>query len=106
MDAIYEVKENGYFFNKKISKALVIKLLKESSFNSFNKSSLTEKEIEVLKLICNEKSNKEIADILHIAIRTVDFHKSNIYKKTETHTSAGLALYAVKNGFISVDSKS
>ena len=102
IDAIYEVKENGYYFNKKISKALVIKLLKENFTNSIDKNALTEREIEVLKLICQEKANKEIADALNIAIRTVDFHRSNIYKKTQTQTSAGLALYAVKQGIISI----
>lgn len=103
MDAIYEVKENGYYFNKKISQALVTKLLKENTSQPvFDKSALTEREIEILKLICREKSNKEIAETLNVALRTVDFHRSNIYQKTQTQTSAGLAIYAVKNGIISI----
>jgi DNA-binding CsgD family transcriptional regulator len=46
-----------------------------------SKAFLTEREIEVVKLICEQKTNKEIGDILSISSRTADNHKNNIFKK-------------------------
>ncbi len=70
------------------------------SYTAFTKLSLTEREVEILKLLCEDKSNKEIGVRLNIETRTVDFHRQNIYKKTNCKKPAGLALYAVKNGII------
>lgn len=62
---------------------------------------LSEREVEVVKHICDGKSNKEIADALFITLRTVDFHKSNIYAKTRAGNPAALAVYALKHGIVS-----
>lgn len=64
------------------------------------KKNLTEREAEVLYHICQGKTNKEIADTLHITRRTVDFHRGNLYEKTQTVTSAALAVYAIRNGLL------
>ena len=67
----------------------------------FDKSTLSEREIEVIKLICEGKTNKEKANILKITTYTVDFHRKNIYRKTGQHNPASLTLFAVWLGLIS-----
>lgn len=63
-----------------------------------DKNYLTEREVEVLFHICKGKTNKEIAEALNITIRTVDFHRKNLYEKTQTETPAALAIYAIRHG--------
>nr|HPR60286.1 response regulator transcription factor [Prolixibacteraceae bacterium] len=65
-------------------------------------SELSEREIEVLYQICKGFSNNEIADILNISKRTVDKHRENLLSKTNTKNTAGLVMYAIKNGVVEV----
>jgi len=62
--------------------------------------SLTDREIEVLKLIAQEYSSPEIADILNISQSTVDTYRKSLLKKTNVKNAVGLAMYAVKNKII------
>lgn len=57
---------------------------------------LTEREQEVLHLICKEKSNAEMAEELFITLRTVEAHKRNLLEKTGCKNVAGLVLYAIE----------
>ena len=61
---------------------------------------LTEKELTVLKLMCSEKTTKEIADIVDISPRTVEAIRDKLKTKTGAKSMAGLVMYAVKNGII------
>jgi len=58
---------------------------------------LTERETEVLRLICKELTNVEIAELLHISVRTVDGHRNNLLAKVGCRNTAGLVLFAVTN---------
>lgn len=57
---------------------------------------LTERETEVLHLICKEKSNAEIADELFVNMRTIETHKRNLIIKTGCKNVAGMVLYAIE----------
>lgn len=59
--------------------------------------SLTKKQREILTLIYDEKSNREIAEALEISVRTVETHRKNIYKKTGTNGIVGLIKYGLAN---------
>lgn len=61
---------------------------------------LTQREIEVLKLITQGLSNKEIGEKLFISPRTVDTHRTNLMQKLNVHNIAGLIRYAIKNGLV------
>ncbi|WP_244082995.1 response regulator transcription factor [Desulforhabdus sp. TSK] len=63
---------------------------------------LSNREREVLKLIAEAKSNKEIADLLCISIRTVQHHRSNIMKKLDIKKSTDLVKYAIRKGYVSI----
>jgi two-component system nitrate/nitrite response regulator NarL len=65
-----------------------------------NESKLTERELEILKLITREFSNKQIAEALFISERTVETHRKNIFRKTETSSIVGLIKYAYANNIV------
>jgi DNA-binding NarL/FixJ family response regulator len=101
VDAIYAVIENGFFFNDRVSKVMVKGLMKNNLIKpSFNQVSLSKREIEVIRLICREHTNKEIADKLFISPRTVDGHREKILQKTKARNVAGIVMYAVENGLL------
>ncbi|HCX24942.1 MAG: DNA-binding response regulator [Flammeovirgaceae bacterium] len=71
------------------------------SKTSFSKiASLTPREIEVLKLVADGLSNKEIGEELHIAVRTVETHRKTIMEKLEVNKVAGLVRIAVQEGLV------
>ena len=61
---------------------------------------LTNREVEVLKLVAEGLTSKEIADILSISIRTVEHHRANLLKKLDLKNTADLIKHAIQNGFI------
>jgi DNA-binding CsgD family transcriptional regulator len=65
-----------------------------------SKGLLTIREREILKLIAEGKSSKEVASLLFIGIRTVENHRANIMKKLNLKKTADLVKYAIKKGYI------
>lgn len=61
---------------------------------------LTVREREVLKLIAEEKTNKEIAELLNISLRTVHHHRASLMQKLNIKKTAGLVRYAIEKGYI------
>jgi DNA-binding NarL/FixJ family response regulator len=99
--AIKTCYEQEFFFNELTNKALLTGLrTKRSDHGPLQDVSLTDKEVTVLKLMCEEKTTKEIADIVEISPRTVEAIRDKLKTKTGTKSMAGLVMYAVKNGII------
>ena len=65
---------------------------------------LTEREMEILRLMCKHMTNKEIADHLFISINTVITHRRNIARKLQIHSPAGLTIYAIVNNLVDISS--
>jgi DNA-binding NarL/FixJ family response regulator len=65
-------------------------------------SGLTTREIEILQLICDGKSNKEIAVELDLSVNTVAVHRANIMDALGIHKTAELVVYAIRNGLVNV----
>lgn len=101
-EAIITVYSKEFFFNEYTNKAMLnglrTKRMLESSLP--DDAELSEKEIHVLKLMCDEKSTKEIADIVEISPRTVEAIRDRLKMKTGAKSTAGLILYAVKHGIV------
>ena len=101
-EAIRAVHEQDFFFNELTNKALLSGLRTKRT----NESSmpmdvqLTDKEVTILKLMCDEKSTKEIADIVDLSPRTVEAIRDKLKTKTGTKSMAGLVMYAVKAGLV------
>ncbi len=100
--SIYAVHENGYYFNDLVNKALLKKLvLKNNLKPSFNQNvELSERELEVLKLICEEKTAGEIAKEIFLSPRSVEGIRQRLIEKVGVRNSAGLVMFAVKNGIV------
>jgi DNA-binding NarL/FixJ family response regulator len=64
--------------------------------------SLTQRQIEVLQMIAEGCGNKEIADRLHVSVKTVEFHRGRIMSKLGAHNVADLIRYALQSGIVSV----
>ncbi|MEM9259375.1 MAG: LuxR C-terminal-related transcriptional regulator, partial [Bacteroidota bacterium] len=61
---------------------------------------LSDREIQILTLLCQEKTSKEIGNQLLISARTVEGHRRSLQEKTGARNLAGLVMYAVKNGIV------
>lgn len=94
VQAINKVASGGMFFSDEVSaemmKAIANPPAKEEII------SLTPREIEIVKLIAKEYSNLKIADTLFISERTVETHRKNIFRKTNTKSVVGLIKYAIE----------
>jgi DNA-binding NarL/FixJ family response regulator len=67
---------------------------------------MTARQREVLQLVAEGKPRKEIAEILHISVKTVEFHKSALSRQLQLKTSADFTRYAIERGMITADPKS
>lgn len=101
VDIIKEVYENGFYFMEDQLGVLREQISHKAPRPTLvEKNKLTEREIDVLKLICFQKTAKEIGEKLFITPRTVEGHKSNLFIKTEARNIAGLVIYAIQNNYI------
>ena len=99
--AIRTCYEQEFFFNELTNKALLNGLrTKRPAETSMPEVHLSEKEITILKLMCEEKSTKEIADIVDLSPRTVEAIRDKLKTKTGVKSMAGLVMYAVKAGIV------
>lgn len=99
---IKEVYRKGYYFENDQLETIREQVSNKSPQPNLNNNILSEREIEVLKHICNQKTAKEIGELLFIAKRTVEGHKNNLFLKTETKNIAGLVIYALQNNIVKI----
>jgi len=96
--AIETVHQGGTYFSSSASQSLFS--ADQPQTQTEEVAALTPREATVLKQLAEGKSNKEIARILDISVRTVETHRQNIKQKLNIHTAAGLARYAIENGLV------
>lgn len=102
MDAVSSVLKNGFYFTHSTLQAVQqgLKQRKRKVSLGDDHTDLTPREREVLELICMEHTAAEIAEKLFLSVRTVDGHRNNLLSKTGARNTAGLVMYAVKNGIV------
>jgi len=101
IEAIKKICEGEKFFSSDVTMTLLSKgAATETTEDKELVESLTEREIEILRLISEGLSNKEIGDQLFISHRTVDTHRTNLMKKLNVHNIAGLIRFALKNKLV------
>ena len=105
--AIKAVHTGQAFFSPGVSKIIADNYIKgsvpgskEDHFPADGGHRLTQREREILQLVAEGKSHQQIADMLHISVRTVDTHRNNIIQKLDIHDTASLVTYAIKNGIV------
>ena len=100
--AVRAIAAGNAYFSPSIAKLLiedyVVELRKRGVDDSYDLLSVREKEI--LQVLASGKSNREIADLLHISNSTVEKHRDNVYQKLHLHNLGELILYAVRKGLI------
>lgn len=97
VQAIREVDQGNVFLSPGISRAIVHQMLNKDSVPS---DVLTLRERQVLQLIAEGKTTKEIAADLGISTKTAESHRTNIIEKLDIHDVAGLVRYAMRDGLI------
>ncbi len=101
--AIHAVAQGRSFFSPKISRILqedyVQALRRKAADDSYEL--LTDREREILQLVAEGKTNKEIANTLNLSLYTVDTHRTHILQKLNLHSVPEVILYAVRKGIIS-----
>jgi two-component system, NarL family, response regulator DegU len=98
--AIKTVYEEDYYYGAFLTKVMHRKMLKKTIAPRETPRfgvNLTERELEILRLICDGFTNAEIADKVCLSPRTVDGHRTRIMEKVGVKNTAGLVVYAVKN---------
>jgi DNA-binding NarL/FixJ family response regulator len=107
VEAIYTLR-NGYdYFSKSITQLLLnryVRNLKDDEIDQKAElSSLSERQIEILKLWGNSNSNQEIAEKLFISVRTVESHKNHIMQKLNLKSTVDLVKFGIKNNIIDIE---
>lgn len=101
-NAIISVHEKGMYYSDKVSQAILSGLQRKSRQEPKLGQTiiLSRREQEILELVAEGYSNKEIADKLFISDRTVDGHRTNLLQKFNVHNTAKLVMEAVRKGFL------
>jgi len=95
--AIIRVAEGQQYYSEEIMGLLVKKV---RGYDTVDKSILTEKETEVLRLLCKGMSNAEIADKLFLSTRTVEGYRNKLLQKTNSANVLNLVIFALKNKLV------
>ena len=98
LSAIYKIADNGTHYSNEILSIMFEKVKKEKKKEETKQ--LSEREIEIVKLIMQEYSSGQIAVKLSISKNTVDSHRKNILEKTQAKTLVGLCKFAYKNNLV------
>lgn len=107
IDAIEAVDKNGMYFTKEDHEMLMSYMNTPSRKKSLfdNEETISNREKDVVKLICQEKTNQEIADILFLSPRTVESHRQRILDKIGAKNTVGIVIYAIINNIHSIPIK-
>jgi len=105
VNAVNNVAKGQQYFTDDVKEKMMQTLLNgqskdDSSQDGVLISSLTKREVQVLKLVAQQYSTREIANELHISESTVETHRKNLMKKVKVKNSVGLAIFALKNEVI------
>jgi two-component system, NarL family, response regulator NreC len=103
IDAINTVYQGKKYLSNKITEVLIQDYLNNEEENTGNDQDLSERESEILKLIAEGKSTREIADLLFISVKTIGTHKQHILEKLNLKSSADIIKYAIKKGIVGLE---
>lgn len=102
LEAIKTIIKGKEYYGSEITEQVIKNYIGSdlSKNNQKNPNALTPREKEVLDFICQEFTNQEIAEKLHISVRTVDAHRRNLLQKTGARNTAGLVRYAIEHDLV------
>ncbi len=97
VEAIHEVSRGGVYVSPAVSHTFVDD---GDAPEAFDFEPLTMRERQVLQLIADEKTTKQVAGILGVSVKTAESHRLRLMRKLDIHATAGLVRYAIRHGFI------
>ncbi len=100
IDAIHAVNEGNYYVHPDMTQALLKDMIPASSTSSAPATSLTRRELDVLRLIVKGYTNRRIAQELFLSMGTVNSHRANIMSKLNLHNRVELVRYASEHGLL------
>lgn len=99
--AVESLSRHEPFFTSKVSEIVLSGFLSGGSVSEVARTDeLTPREREIVQLLAEGKSNKEVASLLNISVKTVETHRTNIMKKLDLHSVSELVRYAIRNKII------
>lgn len=103
IEAINSVCQGKNYLSEKITEVLIHDYLSKDGQIQINSQDLSERESEILKLVAEGKSTREISEKLFISIKTVGTHKQHIFEKLNFKSISDLIKYAIKKGIVSLE---
>jgi len=103
-EAIKTVHNKGTYYCHNTSAKLAM-MIGESTFNPYKqdvKFEFNDRELEVIRLVCNELLSKEIAVAMNLSVRTIEGYREKIQEKMKVRNTAGIVIYAIKNGLYKI----
>jgi DNA-binding NarL/FixJ family response regulator len=100
--AIEAVQSHRTFFTSQVTQIVVDGYLNPHETEKPSRGNLTPREREVLQLLAEGKTSKEVAVALNLSVKTAETHRTNIMRKLDLHSVADLTLYALRNGIAQV----
>jgi DNA-binding NarL/FixJ family response regulator len=101
--AIEALQRHGTFFTSRVAEFVLEGYLNPNRVADFPyRSRLTPREREVVQLLAEGKTSKEVAATLHLSVKTTETHRTNIMRKLDLHSVADLTIYAVRNGIVQI----
>jgi DNA-binding NarL/FixJ family response regulator len=100
LQAIDAVRSGASYLSPAITQQVVDAIARPSDASPSGVAMLTDREREVLQLIAEGLSSKEIASVLGVSLKTVDSHRSNLMEKLDIHKVSGLVRFAIRTGLV------
>jgi DNA-binding NarL/FixJ family response regulator len=100
VECIESVSNGNIFLSQSVTQMVVDGYIKSAPSETPKEEAISAREREILQLLAEGKSNKDISEILNLSIKTVETHRNNIMHKLGIKNVVGLVLYAVRNGII------
>jgi DNA-binding NarL/FixJ family response regulator len=102
--AFSDVLSLGYYYNDLVTRKIIrsINGLANETSEIHTINSISQREMEFLRLACSEKSYKEIAGEMYLSERTIDGYRESLFKKLKVGTRVGLVIYAIKNNLVTL----
>jgi DNA-binding NarL/FixJ family response regulator len=98
--ALDALRQHKLFFNSRVSEVVLNGYLSRGGAADTPSSRISPRERQIVKLVAESKSNKEVANILQISVKTVESHRANIMEKLGLHSIAELVRYAVRSNIV------
>lgn len=102
LKAVQALKNRQAFFTPRVGQIVLDGFLKRRKLDGSSCSRLTARQREIVKLLAEGKTTKEVASLLHVSIRTADTHRANLMSRLHCHSVAELVRYCIRNGIIEV----